>query len=158
MIEVTFLPILAAGAASALIGWVWYHPSVFGSAWMRMGGITPEMAERGKKLMPLYALLAFLASMVVAYVMSFMWPLLVYPDWIGALEVGFWCWVGFTAPPMLGMVLWEQKPVRYYAIVAGYWLVSFIVMAMILVLGGQALGGASYDIEGNQSGGGYFSE
>ena len=55
-------------------------------------------------------------------------------DWIGAVELGFWCWIGFTAPTMLGMVLWEGKPVKYYAIVSGFWLVSFVAMAVVLVL------------------------
>src|SRR6185436_15731607 len=109
--------------------------------WMRMIGMTPEMAERGKKSMHLMALLAFISSMLVAWVMSYVGVLLGVYDWFGAIELGFWCWIGFTAPPMLGMVLWEQKPFRYYMIVAGFWLVSFIVMALILVLGGQLLSG-----------------
>lgn len=133
MIEVTFLSILAAGIVSAIIGFVWYHPRVFGSAWMRMSNVTPEMVERGKRRMPLYAFLAFLASMVVAYVMSFVAPVLVYPDWIGAIELGIWLWIGFVAPTMLGQVLWEQKPFLLYLINAGYWLVSFIAMAVVLL-------------------------
>lgn len=137
MIEVSFWPILAAGVASVLIGWVWYHPKVFGSAWMRMSQITPEMAERGKKRMPVMALAALLASMLVAYVMSFMGPFLVYPDLLGAFELGFWIWIGFVAPAMLGMVLWEQKPIRLYLINALYWLVVLVVMALILVVGSQ---------------------
>ena len=151
MMEVTFWPILAAGVASVLIGWVWYHPSIFGGSWMRMGGMTPEMAERGKKWMPLYALVALLASMLVAYVMNYFGIAWGVYDWIGAIELGFWCWIGFTAPPMLGMVLWEQKPIRYYLIVSLYWLVSFIVMAIILVVGSAAVG-ANYDMEADQTG------
>ncbi len=142
---VAFWPILASGVASVLIGWVWYHPSIFGGTWMRLANVTPEMAERGKKRMPLTALVALLAAMLVAWVMSYVGILLGVYDWFGALELGFWCWLGFTAPPMLGMVLWEQKPIRYYVIVAGYWLVAFLVMALILVMSSSAAGGAVYD-------------
>src|SRR3989344_3541804 len=92
MIEVTFFPILAAGIVSAVIGFVWYHPRVFGSAWMRMSNITPEMVERG-----------------------------------------IWSWIGFVAPAMLGQVLWEQKPFSLYLINVGYWLVSFVAMAIVLL-------------------------
>ncbi len=133
MTVVAFFHILAAGIVSSIIGFLWYHPRVFGSAWMRMSNITPEMAERGKKRMPLYAFFAFLASMVVAYVMSFMAPVLVYPDWIGAIELGLWLWIGFVVPTMLGQVLWEQKPFLLYLINALYWLVSFIAMALVLL-------------------------
>ena len=130
---VAFLPIFVAGLVAVLIGWIWYHPSVFGSAWMRMSGITPEMAESGKKRMPLMAFFGLLAAMIVAYVMSYFALAWGVYDWIGALELGFWCWIGFTAPPMLGMVLSEHKPVRYYLIVSLSWLVSFIAMALVLL-------------------------
>ena len=133
MIEVTFFPILAAGIVSAVIGFVWYHPRVFGSAWMRMSNITPEMAERGKKRMPLYAFLAFLASMLAAYVMNYFGIAWGVYDWIGAIELGIWSWIGFVAPAMLGQVLWEQKPFLLYLINAGYWLVSFVAMAIVLL-------------------------
>ncbi len=127
------LPILAAGISSVIIGFVWYHPSVFGSAWMRMSGVTPEMADRAKKKMPLMAFFGLLASMVVAYVMSYFaiaWGVF---DWIGAVELGFWCWAGFTAPVLLGSVLWEMKPIKLYIINTLYWLVTFVVMALILL-------------------------
>ena len=144
MILVAFLPILAAGIASMLVTWLWYHPRLFGSMWMRLENFTPEMVERGKKRMPLMAIIGLLASMLVAWVMSYVGILLGVYDWFGAIELGFWCWLGFAAPPMLGMVLWEQKPVRLYLIVALNWLVAFIVMALILVLGSQLISGGSY--------------
>ena len=134
MFEVTLWPILAAGILNVVLGIIWYHPKVFGTAWMASAGITPEKAEAGKKKMPIMAFLAFLAAMVVAYVMNYFGIAWGVFDWIGAVELGFWCWIGFTAPTMLGMVLWEGKPVKYYAIVSGFWLVSFVAMAVVLVL------------------------
>ena len=131
------LQILIAGIASVLLGWLWYSPYLFGGAWMRMTNITPEMAERGKKRMHLMALIGLVAAMLIAWVMSYVGILLGVYDWFGAVELGFWCWLGFVAPTMLGIVLWEQKPFRLYLINALYWLASFIVMALILVVGSQ---------------------
>ena len=133
MVQVAFFPILIAGIVSVLIGWGWYHPMVFGSAWMRMSNVTPEMAERGKKRMPLMALVGLFASMLVAWVMNYIGILLAVYDIVGAVVLGFWCWVGFVAPTMLGMVLWEQKPFRLYLINSLYWLVSFVAMAVVLL-------------------------
>ncbi len=127
-------PVLTAAVASVALGFIWYHPNVFGSAWMRMAGITLDVAERGKKRMPLMVVFALLASIVIAYVMSyfaFAWG--VY-DWVGAVELGFWCWVGFVAPTSLGIVLWEGKSFKLYLIHSLFWLVTFIVMALILLL------------------------
>src|SRR3989338_11025947 len=71
MFEVAFIRILFAGVASLVIGFVWYHPKVFGGAWTRMTNLSPEMVERGKKRMPLTALAGLIASMLVAYVMNY---------------------------------------------------------------------------------------
>src|SRR5436853_4372875 len=109
MFEVTFLPILVAGIANVILGMVWYNPRVFGTSWMAGMNITPEMAEKGKKRMPLMAFISFLAAMLVAYVMDYFGIAWGVFDWIGAVELGFWCWAGFVAPTMLGMVLWEMK-------------------------------------------------
>ena len=126
--------ILFAGVVALAIGFVWFHPKVFGSAWMRLAGISPEQAAQGKRRMPAVALIGLLANMLIAYVMSFMMPVLVYPDWIGAIELGLWCWLGFVAPVMLGMVLWERKSFKLYLINSLYWLVSFIAIALMLLL------------------------
>ena len=127
-----------------LLGVLWYHPRTFGTAWMRMVNITPEMAEKGKRRMPLMALVGFLAAMLIAWVMSYVGVLLGVYDWFGAVELGFWCWLGFVAPTALGTVLWDQKPFKLYLINVLYWLVAFILMALVLVLGTQFLSGNSY--------------
>jgi len=134
MYQVTFLPILGAGIASVIIGFIWYQPHVFGTIWMRFSGITPEMAERAKRRMPLHAILGLLASMLIAYVMNYFGIQYGVFDWTGALQLAFWCWIGFAAPLLLGTVIWEQKPFRLYLINAFYWLVTFIAMALILLL------------------------
>ena len=134
MFEVAFIRILFAGVASLVIGFVWYHPKVFGVPWTRMTNLSPEMVERGKKRMPVMAFFGFMASMLAAYVMNYFGIAWGVYDVIGAIELGFWCWLGFVAPTMLGMVLWEQKPFALYLINALYWLVSFVAMAVVLIL------------------------
>jgi hypothetical protein len=134
MIQVTLVPIIVAGISAVLIGWVWFHPKVFGSAWMRMSNVTPEMAEASKKRMPITVFAGFVAAMIIAWVMGYVGILLGVYDVVGAVVLGFWCWLGFVAPTMLGVVLWEHKPIRLYLINAIYWLVVFIVIALILLL------------------------
>ena len=156
MALVTFWPIVAAGLSSVIIGWVWYHPRVFGSAWMRLANVTPEMAERGKKMMPLYALVSLVASMLIAYVMNYVGIAFQIYDWVGAIfDLALWSWLGFIVPTMLGMVLWEQRPLKLYLINVFYWLVAFIVMALILVLGSETTVGQPYLMDAT---GQYLSE
>lgn len=133
MISVDLLSIFSAGVVSLVIGFVWYHPSVFGGAWTRMTNLSPEAVEKGKRRMPLMAFFGLLASMLAAYVMGYFGMAWSVFDVIGAIELGFWCWVGFVVPTMLGTVLWEQKSFKLYLINASYWLVSFIAMAVVLL-------------------------
>ena len=145
---VTLWPIVAAGVASVLIGWVWYHPRVFGTTWMRLANVTPEMAERGKKMMPLSVIVSLCGSMLIAYVMNYVGIAFHIYDWVGAIfELALWCWLGFIVPTSLGTILWEQRPFKLYLINTLYWLVTFIAMALILVLGSQASLANSYDTQ-----------
>ncbi len=84
--------------------------------------------------MPMMAFFGLLASMLTAYVMNYFGIAWGVFDVIGAIELGFWCWIGFVATTMLSTVLWEQKSFKLYLINAGYSLVSFIAMATILLL------------------------
>lgn len=134
MSEVTFWPILAAGLASMIVGYVWYDPHVFGSMWMRLLNVTPEMADLAKRRRSLYTVVALLASMLIAYVMNYFgiaWGVI---DIAGGAVLGFWCWVGFVVPTFVSQVLWEQKQFKLFLISASYWLVSLVVMGMILTL------------------------
>jgi hypothetical protein len=132
MLALNLLPVVSAGIISALIGFVWYHPRVFGSAWMRLAGITPETVEQGKRRMHVYATLALLASMLAAYVIRALEVTIGISDVVGAAQLGLLLWTGFVVPVLSGIVLWEQKSVLLYAINAGYWLVSFIAMAVVV--------------------------
>ena len=40
-----FYIVLIAGIIPLIVGWIWYHPGVFGTAWMNATGITPDMGK-----------------------------------------------------------------------------------------------------------------
>ena len=131
----TLMPIVAAGISSVVLAFIWYHKSIFGVPFMQMCNLSPEQAERGMRMMPLMTFLALISAMWAAYVMTFVLEAFQVYDVIGALDVGFWLWAGFAAVPMLGMWLWEGKPFKMFMIIAGYWLIAFMLMAVILVAG-----------------------
>lgn len=133
MLVANLLPVLLAGIISAVIGFIWYHPRVFGGAWTRLSGVTPETVERGKRRMHVYATLALIAGMLAAFVLHSLETKLGIYTIAGAVQLGFWLWAGFVVPALSGIVLWEQKPVLLYIINAGYWLVSFVAMAIVLL-------------------------
>jgi len=143
MVEVSFLPILASGIAAVIISFIWFHPKVFGTYWMRASGITPEAAERGKKRMPFMLVGGLLSAMLVAWVMNYVGIALGIYDWAGAVfDLALWIWIGFIAPILIGTVFWEGRPFRLFLVNAGYWLVVLVVMALILLFGSNIASGS----------------
>ncbi len=127
------LAVIGAAFVSVIIGIIWYHPRVFGGVWMRLSGITPEMAERAKRRKPIHVIFGFLASILVAYVLFWFGAAWSVYDWATALQLAFWCWIGFVVPLLLGSVIWEQRPFRLYLINVFYWLVALAAMALVLL-------------------------
>lgn len=64
----TFLPIIVAALVPTVLGFIWYHPKVFGNVWMRAAGMTEEQVKTGN--MPLIFGLALLFSLMLAFVMK----------------------------------------------------------------------------------------
>jgi len=133
-ISTSIWPLIAAALAVIIIGYVWYHPWIFGTLWMRFNGVTPEMAERGARRAHMYEAIGFLTSVVVAYVMRTLLVGLGVSDPSNAAKLGFLVWLGCAAPVLLGSVLWEHRPFKLYLINAGYWLVALTAMSVILVV------------------------
>jgi len=143
MYPTSFISIFIAGVAAVFIGWLWKN--IFGSFLTRGNEVTPEMIEQKKKNVPLMTFIAFLASMLIAYVMTYFGAAWGVYDWIGALELGFWCWAGFVVPTMLGSVLFEKKSFSAYCIDVLYWFVTFVAMALILLFTSAPAIPQSYD-------------
>lgn len=62
-------PILfAAAVIPLLIGFVWYHPKVFGTAWMNATGLTPE-SGKGMNMILVFGL-TYLLSFLVAFMLT----------------------------------------------------------------------------------------
>ena len=133
MYEVSALPVILAGLANMISGFVWYNPKVFGDSWMHMVGLTKEKADASAKMMPVMSLIALFFAIVMAYVMAHFAIAWGVWDWIGSVELAFWLWLGFIVPPLLGAVLWEGKSWKLFAINAGYWFVGLCASSLVLI-------------------------
>lgn len=132
MTSLTPFGIIAAGMVPVLLGMVWYHPQVFGAHWMQMSGISPEMSERVRLNRWKYGLMALIGGMLTAYIMDTFSILAGVSSTWEAIRMGFWSWAGFVMPILLGSIMWEGRDRRLYFINAGYWLVAFLLMAVLL--------------------------
>lgn len=119
--------VVVAAVSSFVVGGIWYGP-LFGKAWMRASGITEEKAREANmaKVMGL----SFLLQLVAAAVLL----MFIGPEAAPGFAVAAAAAVGlFWVAPALGVVyLFEQRPLGHWAVNAGYNVVAFTVMGIVL--------------------------
>lgn len=70
MININFTVVLLSALVPLVLGFVWYHPKVFGTVWMNASGIVPGPDDN--KRMPRVMLLVALCSISVAFILQFL--------------------------------------------------------------------------------------
>ncbi len=152
-----FLAIAVAAMSTLVVGFVWYHPKVFGTVWMREAGLTEEQLKKGNmlKIFGLTLILSVLISMVVmmlsvhqigAMGMVGGDPTTALPSYQvfmddygmayrtfkhGAFH-GFLAGLFFALPLIAINGLFEHKSAKYIFINSGYWIVSLMIMGAII--------------------------
>ena len=134
-VSINYLAVLVAGIANMIIGGLWYSPLLFGKIWVKlMNFVKNKMEEAKNRGMTKSYIIAFLGSLIMAYVLA---HFVDYADAVnasGALQLAFWLWLGFFVTVHLSSVLWEGKSVKLYLLNIFHYLVALLVMSVILVL------------------------
>ena len=131
--HVNLLAVVVAAVAAMAVGMVWYSPGVFGKMWMGLIGMSEKDLEAAKKKgMAPTMVAALISQLVLACVLArFMSGMDMYSV-SGGVQTAAWAWFGFVATIMLGMVLWEKRPLKLYFLNAAHWLVAMVVMGAVL--------------------------
>jgi hypothetical protein len=124
---INWLAVVAAALSSFLIGGLWYGP-LFGKVWMRHSGMTPERAAQSRMgtVFGLSLVLQLIAAAVLAMFVG------------GEATLGFAVFAAasvglFWIAPALGVIyLFEQRPLAHWVVNAGYHVVGFTIMGLIL--------------------------
>jgi len=134
---INFWAVILCVVIAMVLGGLWYGPW-FGKPWMHMMGITRESMSdpaKKKKVWKSYVLMAvaaFIMTLVLARSVLYGEAYTHTSGLMLGLASGFWAWLGFVATTTVGMVLWEGKPWKLWAIVAGYYLVLLLISGAIL--------------------------
>lgn len=155
--EMNFIAMIAAALVTLPIGFIWYHPKVFGTIWMRESGMTEEKAK-GANMIKVFGLV-----IVFSFLMSFMLVQIVIHQ-VGAVQLtggdptkalpSFHAFMAdyahnfrtfkhgalhgtltglFLVLPVIAInSLFERKSAKYVMINAGYFIVSLAVMGGII--------------------------
>ena len=134
MPQPNFLAIIIAALIPMIIGFIYYHKSVFGKAWMSTIGVTEENLKKGNMAV------IFGVSLLMSFLLS--WFLLINVDGPGqegpydsfkhvlfhGLELGLLV----AMPIMVTNALFERKNFKYMAINVGYWLITLMLMGGVI--------------------------
>jgi hypothetical protein len=128
-----WLAIVLAALAGFLVGGIWYGP-LFGKAWMKARGISPEDAKAGMN-MPLLFGTTFVLNLVAAFMLDHLYatydaPVGLHHSLVIAAIVG----VGFIATSIGVNYLFSRQPRSLFLIDAGYWITMYLVMGAIFGL------------------------
>ncbi|MBI2436666.1 MAG: DUF1761 domain-containing protein [Candidatus Magasanikbacteria bacterium] len=137
-VPINYLAVLVSALANMVLGFLWFGP-VFGKVWMKTSGMTAEKLEESKKKgMAVSYVLMVIGSLLMAYVLAhaliFGNAYLGTSGWSSGVMVGFWNWLGFVLPVTIGVVLWDGKPWKFWAVTYLYNLVGFMLMGIILAI------------------------
>ena len=157
--EMNWIAILVSALATLIVGFVWYHPKVFGTAWMKETGLTEAQLAKGNMLKIfgltfVFSLFLVITEMTVTIHQFGAMGMIGGPDKIndslpsfkafmidygtsfrtfkhGALH-GFISGLFFAFPIVAINGLFERKSWKYIFINAGYWLVTLTIMGSII--------------------------
>ena len=120
-----------AGLLFWFLGAVWFSPVLFAKSWMAALGITPGRQKKGFAAAMISSLIGDLITALV---------MLHFIVWSGASTVGtgafigFLCWLGFFVAIQFPQGLYEQRPMKVFAIDAGYWFVGMLGTGVLMAL------------------------
>ena len=129
-----FLPNIVAAVTALALGFIWYHPKVFGTIWMRAAGINPDPKNINFPIMILVSLLVpFVISMPLAYQVSHPEEHLapfVHGFYHGAMYMGL-----MVATPIVALnSYYENRGWSHFLVHAGYWVVTLGTMGGVLAM------------------------
>lgn len=133
-IAINYWAVIVAAIVNIVLGFIWYGP-LLGKPWMKLSGINVD-TKPSSKVMTMNMIIMIIGSFLMAWVLDhaliFGNAYLQTSGVSAGLMVGFFNWLGFVAPITIGSVLWENKSWSLWFINAGYYLVSFCLMGVIL--------------------------
>ena len=157
--EFNFYPILASGIITLIAGFVWYHPKVFGTIWMREAKLTEEELSKGNMLkifgltyiyslfigmmmMPIvihqFGAMGMIggASPDVAQTESYIKFMSEYGNAYRTFKHGAFhgCMTGlfFVLPLIAVNGLFERKSWKYILINGGYWVLTLTIIGSLI--------------------------
>lgn len=130
--SIPVLPVVVSAVVVFLIGMLWYSPALFGKAWMKAHGHTPEKLQQMQAQAGRAYAVSFVCYLVMAVAMSILLYRVGVVSVLTGIKVGAILGLGFAATLGLTANMFSDKPLSAYLIDAGYQIVYLVAMGAIL--------------------------
>jgi len=152
------LIIVATALIPMVIGMAWYHPSLFGNAWLKEAGMTAEDMKANQK--PLKFLLGFICNVLLAFglftLITHEFSMLglvggdpellktgtgaaflaeyggIFSRFSHGVVHGIFATLLFAIPLIGHQCLWSGKSFKLFLLDVGFWLVCIILMSGVI--------------------------
>ena len=124
--------VLVGGIVPMIVGFIWYHKALFGSAWMKSLGFTEEDLKGGN--MAMIFGVSFLVALLIAYFIQ-MYIGFHAPEeqtFTHSAFHGMMFAVMIAVPVLISNSLFEKKNWTNILINAAYWTVTFALMGGVM--------------------------
>ena len=129
MNEINVWAVIVAAMSAFVVGGLWYSPLLCGAAWMRANNFTEEQVNGFKKSrmfgwsIPLLLIMATNLAIFLADAQT---------NWVWGITAGVLAGAGWVATGIAVVGLFENKSWTYISINAGYNIVAFALMGLII--------------------------
>lgn len=133
--SINIVAVIVAAVVVQGIGMIWYSPALFGKQWAKLMGFKDMSAEQTNKMKEQAKagyLGTFLASVILAAVLSVMIQLTSSNSIREGILIAALAWLGFVATVTFINAIYSNKSLAVYMIDGGYQFVSFLVIAAIV--------------------------
>ena len=125
--SINYLAVLVAALSAFLVGGLWYS-ALFSKAWMKENGFNEETLKKGNMG------IIFGGSFALSFIISFTLVLFLGPERNAVMGASAGLMAGFfwVAAGMGITYLFERKSLKLFLINAGYHVITFTLMGLIL--------------------------
>ena len=130
--DINYAAVIAGGAVAALVGIVWYWPTVFGRVWIRAFGYTEERVNLLRQTAGRAYTVWVLCYLAMALVFDLLLSYAGVRTAAGGMWLGFLLWLGFNFTVNLAGSMFSEKSITAFLVDAGFQLIFLLIMGAVL--------------------------
>ena len=128
---INFLAVVVAAIVRMIVGMIWYSPILFGPAFLKLAGCSPEEM---KARLPRAVVSDLVGSLIMAFILVHAVHYAGAQTVLTGIAVGLLNWLGFIAVTHFALVVYEKRPFRLFVINNGYQAIALAIMGAILAI------------------------